>query len=42
MKKTLGIDPPREPLALVCVGRSAGSSPQAPRKDAKGKTRYIR
>ncbi|MBA4397537.1 MAG: nitroreductase [Syntrophus sp. (in: bacteria)] len=42
MKKTLGIDPPREPLALVCIGRAAGSAPQTPRKDAKDKTRYIR
>jgi 5,6-dimethylbenzimidazole synthase len=42
MRKTLGVDPPREPLALVCIGKAAGSVPQAPRKDAKDKTRYIR
>lgn len=42
MRKTLGIEPSREPLALVCIGKTAGSAFQTRRKDAKEKTRYLR
>jgi nitroreductase len=42
MKKTLGIDPAKEPLALVCLGKAADSPMQTPRKSVKEKTRHIR
>jgi 5,6-dimethylbenzimidazole synthase len=42
MKKTLGIDPAREPLALVCIGKAAGSPSPPPRKEVREKTRYLR
>lgn len=42
MKKTLGVDSPGEPLALVCIGKAAASASQAPRKEVKEKTRYVR
>lgn len=42
MKQTLGIDPSKEPLALICIGKAAGSPLQSPRKDVKEITRYVR
>jgi nitroreductase len=42
MKQTLGIDSPKEPLALVCIGKAAGVAARTPRKEPKEKTRYIR
>jgi 5,6-dimethylbenzimidazole synthase len=42
MKETLGIDPRKVPLALVCIGKAAGTTLQTPRKEAKEKTRYMR
>lgn len=42
MKKILGIDAGKEPLALICIGRMAGDPVQTPRKEAAEKTRYIR
>jgi len=41
MKKTLDIDPSKEPLALVCLGKAADSPIQTPRKNVKEKTRHI-
>jgi 5,6-dimethylbenzimidazole synthase len=42
MKKTLGIDPSKEPLALICIGKSAGSPIQTPRKEIQKITRFIK
>lgn len=42
MKKTLGVDASKEPLALVCIGKPAGAAFPTPRKGAGEKTRYIR
>ena len=42
MKKTLRMDPGKEPLALICLGKAAGSSMQTPRTGAKEKTRFLR
>jgi nitroreductase len=41
MKKTLGVDPSKEPLALVCLGKAADSPIQTPRKNVKEMTRHI-
>lgn len=40
LKEILGIDPEKEPLALVCVGRPAGEPFQTPRKTVQEKTTY--
>ena len=42
MKKTLGIDSSKEPLALICIGKAARSPIQTPRKEAKEITRFIK
>jgi nitroreductase len=42
MRKTLGVDASKEPLALVCIGKAAGAAFQTPRKEAREQTRYIR
>ncbi len=42
MRKILGIDPPKVPLALVCLGKQAGDPLQTARKDALEKTTFLR
>jgi len=42
LKETLGIESPKVPLALVCIGKPAGEPLQTPRREAATKTRYIR
>jgi nitroreductase len=42
VKKTLGVDAAREPLALVCIGKAGGTAFQTPRIGAVEKTRHIR
>ena len=42
MRAILCIDPGKEPLALVCVGRPSGEPLQMARKDALERTRFIR
>ncbi len=42
MKDLLDIAPGNESIALVCLGKPAGEPAEAPRKDVKGKTTYIR
>ena len=42
MRKILDIGEEKTPLALVCLGRPAGTPASVPRKDVKKKTRYIR
>lgn len=42
MKRTIGIDSSKEPLALICIGKAAGSPIHTPRKEAKGITRFIK
>ena len=38
----LGIDPPKIPLALVCLGKQAADPLQTARKDALEKTTFLR
>lgn len=42
MKRTLGIDPSKEPLALICLGKAAEIPPKTPRKAVREVTRFIR
>ena len=42
MRETLGIDPTKTPIALVCIGKTGGEPAQIPRKNVKEKTTYIR
>ena len=42
MREILSIDPAKNPLALVCLGKAGGESLQTRRKDIKEKTTYIR
>lgn len=42
MSKILGIEPPRVPLALVCLGKQAVDSLQTARKDALEKATFLR
>ncbi|MDQ5986147.1 MAG: 5,6-dimethylbenzimidazole synthase [Syntrophus sp. SKADARSKE-3] len=42
MKQTLGIEETKEPLAMICIGKAAGSPLQTPRKEIKQITRYIK
>jgi len=41
IKKLLDIDPAKDVIALVCLGKPAGDLMQAPRKEVKEKTRYL-
>lgn len=42
MREILGIGTEKMPLALVCLGKTAGELQPLPRKDVKDKTTYIR
>ena len=39
--KILGLDPGKDPMALVCIGKAAGGPAPAKRKDFKDKTVYM-
>ncbi|MBP1720629.1 MAG: nitroreductase [Deltaproteobacteria bacterium] len=39
--KILGLDPGKDPVALVCIGKAAGGPAPAKRKDFKDKTVYM-
>ena len=41
LRKTLGLDPGKDPIALVCIGKAAGGPAPAKRKDFKEKTIYM-
>ncbi len=42
VKEILGVDAGKEPVALICMGKPAQDPVQTPRKDAKGKTTYVK
>ena len=41
LRQTLGLDPGKDPMALVCIGKAAGGPAPAKRKDFKEKTIYM-
>jgi nitroreductase len=41
LRKTLGLAPGKDPVALVCLGKSAGGPAPAKRKDFREKTLYL-
>jgi 5,6-dimethylbenzimidazole synthase len=41
LRKTLGLDPGKDPVGLVCLGKSAGGPAPAKRKDFREKTLYM-
>lgn len=41
LRKTLGLDPGKDPIALVCIGKAAGGPAPAKRKDFREKTIYM-
>ena len=42
LRDILGIDSEKTPVALVCLGKAAGTPREMPRKDFREKTTYIR
>jgi nitroreductase len=42
IRKTLNLDPAKDPVALVCLGKAGTASPPPPRKDAKEKTTFMK
>ena len=42
MKKILEVKAPKEPIALVCLGKAAGEPARVPRKNAEDKTTYLK
>jgi 5,6-dimethylbenzimidazole synthase len=42
IREILDIDPAKNPLALVCLGKAGGELTKTPRKDVKEKTTYVR
>ena len=41
LRDILGIDPEKNPVGIVCIGRADGEIADVPRKDAKAKTCYL-
>ena len=41
LRKILGLDPGKDPVALLCIGKAAGGPAPAKRKDFKEKTLYM-
>jgi nitroreductase len=41
LRKTLGLDPGKDPVGLVCIGKCAGGPAPAKRKEPGEKTRYL-
>ncbi len=41
LRKTLGLDPGKDPVGLVCIGKCAGGPAPAKRKDPGENTRYL-
>ncbi len=41
LRKILGLDPGKDPVALVCIGKAAGGPAPAKRRDFRGKTVYM-